>query len=77
MDSMKPCPFCGCTMTICHDEYPNGDERILPIGIHSEGCILDSATFHTYPEDGWSMEKFIEAWNKRTCPEWMNGEALC
>jgi len=77
MENMKPCPFCGCDMSVEHEAYPNGDEKIVPYGWHREGCILDSATFHTYPEDGWTIEKIVEEWNKRTCPEWMNGEALC
>jgi hypothetical protein len=72
METMKPCPFCGCEMTVMHDEYPNGDERIVPYGMHSQMCILDSATFHTYPEDGWTIGKIVEAWNWRTRNEGSN-----
>ena len=62
---MKPCPFCGCAMTIYVGKYPNGDKRIEPYGYHCDNCILNAVSWHTYPEDGWNEEKIIKAWNKR------------
>ena len=63
MTELKPCPFCGCSMSIRKDKYPNGDDRIEPYGYHEENCILDAVSWCTYPEDGWTAEKIERSWN--------------
>ena len=65
MDAMKPCPFCGCYMSIEIGRYPNGDVKIVPHGLHDRYCILKAVTFNTYPEDGWTAEKITVLWNRR------------
>ena len=65
MSELKPCPFCGCDVTIRKDKYPNGDDRIEPYGYHNLDCPLYAASWHTYPEDGWTEDKIIDAWNRR------------
>ena len=34
-------------------------------GWHDEDCPLEAVTFHTYPEDGWTVEILTERWNRR------------
>ena len=64
MTELKPCPFCGCSMTIRNDKYPDGSERIEPYGYHEENCILDAVLWCTYLEDGWTAEKIERSWNR-------------
>lgn len=70
MVRMKPCPFCGCEMKIEKGKYPNGDPKIVPRGFHNLDCILRAASFHTYPEEGWTEEKIAELWNQRSGEEY-------
>lgn len=62
---LKPCPFCGCSMDIYVGTYPNGDERVEPRGMHDVDCLLESVGWYTYPEDGWTAETIMYAWNRR------------
>ena len=41
MTELKPCPFCGCSMEIRSDFYPNGSKRIEPNGWHYDKCPLN------------------------------------
>lgn len=63
MLELRPCPFCGCNMTISKDQYPDGSERIEPYGYHEENCVLYAVLWCTYPEDGWTAEKIERSWN--------------
>lgn len=63
---LKPCPFCGCSMKIIKDKYPNGDPMIEPHGWHDEDCPLSTVSWwQTWPEDGWTEERIAESWNRR------------
>ena len=63
---LKTCPFCGTSMEILTDKYPNGDMNIRPYGWHDENCPLDSVLWCFDVEDGgWTEEKVAEAWNWR------------
>lgn len=65
---LKPCPFCGCSVEIRKDKYPNGDERIEPYGWHDSGCPLDNVLWTFYVEDGCSEDLIAKAWNRRVQP---------
>ena len=69
MNELKPCPFCGCNMHIEEGVYPNGEPKLRPFGWHDEDCPLEAVTFHTYPEDGWTIEILTERWNRRANKE--------
>jgi len=62
---LKPCPFCGCSMEVQETKYPNGDPQIDMRGWHDENCPLDAVLWCLYPEDGWTLEKVAESWNRR------------
>ena len=65
MEEMKPCPFCGCGISIHKGAYPNGDEQIEPYGFHDSDCPLNEVLWCMYPEEGWTEEKIVERWNRR------------
>lgn len=65
MPDLKSCPFCGCSMEIKTGEYPNGDPLVELAGWHDDDCPLCAASWHTYPEDGWTVENLTERWNRR------------
>ena len=65
MPELKDCPFCGCEMRIFVGNYPNGDKKIEPQGLHTSDCPLDCVSWHTYPEEGWTEENLANAWNMR------------
>ena len=52
-------------MIVHQSQFKNGDDRIEPYGWHSDDCIMNETSWHTYPEDGWTEEKIADAWNKR------------
>lgn len=60
---LKPCPFCGCSMTVKNKRTASGD--IEPVGTHDADCPLRMVTWHMYLEDGWTEEKLAESWNHR------------
>ena len=65
-EELKPCPFCGCRMTIRQGKYPNGDPLIEPLGLHDNTCPLHEVIWTTYIEDGWTRDNLIDRWNRRT-----------
>ena len=52
MTELKSCPFCGGT-------------NLQIIDVYGEGFYVDCITCTAYGPSGETMEKAIEAWNKR------------
>lgn len=70
MIDLKPCPFCGASMELSIDAYPNGDKRIEPYGWHDDDCPLNHVLWcFDVEEDGWSEETVAESWNRRITNE--------
>ena len=63
---LKSCPFCGCSMEIRSDRYPNGDKRIEPYGWHDDLCPLNHVLWCFDVEDDWWTEDSVaKSWNRR------------
>lgn len=60
MSDLKPCPFCGCFVSLYKRKYPNGDTGIGIVGMHAEGCIMERC-FPNFDD----MEEAAKAWNMR------------
>ena len=66
MAELKPCPFCGCSMEVRSDFYPNGSKRIEPNGWHDPECPLDQVLWcFDVEDDGWTEDTVAESWNRR------------
>ena len=66
MNELKPCPFCGTSMKLWVDKYPNGDARIEPHGWHDKKCPIAHLLWcYDVEEDGWTEEMVSESWNMR------------
>jgi len=52
-------------MEVQETKCPNGDPQIDMRGWHDENCPLDAVLWCLYPEDGWTLEKVAESWNRR------------
>ena len=76
-EELKPCPFCGGRAHVWKCEpyihrYPNFHYCVV-----CNDCDLLFGFDEDYGGIFETEKEALEAWNKRTCPEWMNGEALC
>ena len=59
---LKPCPFCGCDMSLRRYTYLSGEQEWQLSGWHSDNCLLN-VSFHI-PEAS-NKQKLIRAWNRR------------
>ena len=80
---LNPCPFCGGKP---HKWFWLENDKWAYVSIQCDKCNAELKKRETFSSasaqnPGNSFIKVekeaIEAWNKRTCSEWMNGEALC
>lgn len=62
MSELKPCPFCGCEMSVEKYKYPNGESEWELFGWHGGRCLFEVA-FHI-PRCG-NKRNLIRAWNRR------------
>ena len=67
---LKPCPFCGCEMTLFPVLTPHGqNQRYIPVpkgknskyGCHKRGCQLENL----YNIAGKTKETALKRWNRR------------
>jgi hypothetical protein len=59
--TLKPCPFCGCAITV----RSNRDWHRL-IGAHPDTCLLHNDCFEAFgPATDEGLRDLIEAWNTR------------
>ena len=68
-EKLKPCPFCGGEAELFTIPANYGLSPIRWVIRCKKGCCEQIP--HISDHDA------VFAWNKRVCPEWMNGEALC
>lgn len=67
MPELKPCPFCGGSAIIYASTtrtYPNHGKHYC----YCEKCLASGPSFSDLENDGSSVFKAIEAWNKREEP---------
>lgn len=67
MPELKPCPFCGGSAKIYASTtriYPNHGKHYC----YCEKCLASGPSFSDLEDDGSSVFKAIEAWNKREEP---------
>lgn len=61
--TMKPCPFCGCSMILRRLQMMNKCTiRYEPFGHHKRGCALDYAGYTGWPQ---SIGAAVKKWNRR------------
>lgn len=63
--SVKPCPFCGCSMQVEYKHYPNGTGDFEPFGWHDDDCPLSEVLWCLEQDEGWTKDRVVEGWNRR------------
>lgn len=67
MEELKPCPFCGGKAKLratTTRTYPNHCKHYCYY-CYCEKCFATGQSFSDYDDDGSSVFKAIEAWNRR------------
>jgi len=62
---LKPCPFCGCEITVERKGWFRSDtiiDQYKLVGKHKDGCIFSELSWMGGYE---TQDEAIEAWNRR------------